>query len=413
MRPALRFLLVLAGVICLCLPALHAFTLGKMPQSADGLIQLQRTVALEHALRVDHPLWPRFASGLVYGYGAPLFNYFPPLSYMPASLLQILGAGALSSLLLMMGAYTVTAGVGMFLLGRLWTRSTLGGWVGATAYVYAPYLLFDSLTRGASAELAALAVLPFALYGFTRLALFGRRRDYLAALLAFSVFIPLHTLVTLHGTAMLMLYCLFLIWRADDRRAVFLRLSLAGGLALLLTAFYWLPALLESDAIKLKLIAEQLGHIDPTRHLRSLRDILALPHTADPTLQNQAVPISLGWPQLLLSGCRRAAKFTPAASPLSRAPGAVVVCSSDTYSYEHACIGRPVGECSPDRLHAVSLADAWVGEFTLGADDSGERFAAVIAHKCSAGTGRACRCRERADAGLRLALDIHSLCRCR
>ena len=170
MRPALRFLLVFAGVVCLCMPALHAFTLGKMPQSADGLIQLQRTVALEHALRVDHPLWPRFASGLVYGYGAPLFNYFPPLSYMPASLLQILGAGALSSLLLMMGAYTVTAGVGMFLLGRLWTRSTLGGWVGATAYVYAPYLLFDSLTRGASAELAALAVLPFALYGFTRLA---------------------------------------------------------------------------------------------------------------------------------------------------------------------------------------------------------------------------------------------------
>ena len=30
----------------------------------------------------------------------------------------------------------------------------------------------------------------------------------------------------------------------------------------MITAFYWLPALLEADAIKLSLISEQLSHID-------------------------------------------------------------------------------------------------------------------------------------------------------
>jgi hypothetical protein len=286
---------------CLCLVAIHVFTLHKQPYSADGLLHLYRVAALEHSLRVDHPLWPRYSSGLAYGYGAPLFNFFPPLAYYPASLAHSLGLSLLNAWLLSMSAYTVLAGIGMYLLGRLWTRSSLGGWLAAAAFVYSPYLLFDSIIRGATAELAALAALPFAFYGMARLAAGGYKSDFLIALGAFAIFIPLHTVITLHGTALLALYCLFLGWRADDRRAVLFRLALAGGLALLLTAFYWLPALLERDSIKLPLIAEQLGHIDVTRHLRPLAEVLAIPQTSDPTQQNQALPIAIGWIQMILA----------------------------------------------------------------------------------------------------------------
>ena len=296
-----RAALFVACMTCLCLVAIQAFTLHKMPYSADGLLHLYRAAALEHSLRVDNPLWPRYSSGFAYGYGAPLFSFFPPLAYYPASLAHSLGLSFLSGWLLSMSAYTVLAGMGMFLLGRLWTRSDLGGWLAAAAYVYSPYLLFDSVTRGATAELAALAALPFAFYGMTRLAVRGWRSDFLIALAAFALFIPLHTVITLHGTALLALYCLFLSWRADDRRSTLMRLALAGGLGLLLTAFYWLPALVERDAIKLPLIAEQLGHIDVTRHLRPLAEVLAFPQTADPTRQNQALPIAIGWIQVILA----------------------------------------------------------------------------------------------------------------
>lgn len=288
-----------AGMACLCLAAIHAFILNAMPDSADGLLHLYRAAALEHALRVDHPLWPRFSSGIVYGYGAPLFNFFPPLAYYPASLAHSLGLSFLSGWLLTMSACTVLAGAGMYALGQLWTRSALGGWIAAAAYVYCPYLLFDSVTRGATAELAALAALPFAFYGMTRLAFAGRRSDFLLALAAVSIFIPLHTVMTLHGAALLALYCLFLTGRADEARSVLFRLALAGALALMLTAFYWLPALAERDAIKLPLIAAQLGHIDVTRHLRPLAEVFAWPQTADPTQQNQALPIAIGWIQLM------------------------------------------------------------------------------------------------------------------
>lgn len=311
-QPALRLTLFLLGMICLCLVAFQPFTQGQLPYSADGMLQLYRTTALDHSLRVDAAIWPRFSSGLVYGYGAPLFNFFPPLSYYPAVLTHNLGLSFLDSWLLVICLYTVAAAIGMFLLARLWTRSGLGGWIAAAAYIYSPYWLFDGVARGASAELAALAALPYACYGLTRLAHYGRRQDFALALLALALFMPLHTIITLHGSALLTVYCIFLIWQAHNRRDTCLRLLLAGVLALLLTAFYWLPALLESDAIKLGLISQQLSHIDIERHLRSLDEVLALPRAADPTQQNFAVPITLSWLQLIVSAAGLLLTWRPA-----------------------------------------------------------------------------------------------------
>lgn len=305
-RPILSRLLqvplVLFGIISLSLLAVQPFTLNQMPESADGLLQLHRTAAVDYSLWVDNSWWLRYSSGLVYGYGAPLFNYFPALSYYLGSVLHGLGLNFLQSWLLMMVLYIWLAALGMFLLGRLWTQSRLGGWTAAVAFVYSPFYLFDSVSRGAAPEMAALALLPFVLYGFTRLAWAGGRSDFALAALALTLFIPMHTLIALHGTGLLCMYALFLWRTAAEKKRTLLRLLLAGGLALMLAAFYWLPALTETDAIKLSLIAENLDHIDVRRHLRPLHETLAFPHTADPSWQNQPVPISLGWPQLLLAG---------------------------------------------------------------------------------------------------------------
>ena len=294
-------LLFLCGLIALSLAAIQSFTLNQMPETADGRLHLHRLAAVDYSLRADNPFWLRYSTGLVYGYGAPLFNYFPALSYYPGSWLHGLGLSFVSSWLVQMVLYVWLAAGGMFLLGRLWTGSPLAGWLAAAAYVYAPFVLFDALSRGAAPEMAALAMLPWAMAGLTRLAWYGRRRDWLIASLSMALFIPLHTLITLHGTVMLGVYALFLWQRADDKKRTARRLMLAFALPWLMTAFYWLLALTETAAIKIDLIVDSLGHIDVTRHLRPLPDILALPHTADPTWQNQDIPIALGWPQLLLS----------------------------------------------------------------------------------------------------------------
>lgn len=300
-KHTVQYAFILIGILSISLLAIQPFTLNQIPDAADSLLQLHRTVAADYSLKFDHPLWIRYSTGVVYGYGAPIFNYFPPLSYYPGSWLHTLGLTFIQSWLTMMMIYTVAAAAGMFLLGRIWTQSNVGGWVAAVAYIYAPYFLFDSVARGISSEVAAFSVLPFVFYGFTRLAFYGRRRDLIFSVVLYAIFIPLHTLITLHGTMVLALYCLFLWRTSDDKLRTFLRLLLAGGLGLMMTAFFWLPAILETDAVKVSLIADQLDHIDVTRYLGSIGEILTLPHTADPTQMAQPVPITLSVVQLILS----------------------------------------------------------------------------------------------------------------
>lgn len=300
-KPLVQTLIMVIGICCISLLAIQPFTLNKMPETADGILHLYRIAATDYSLKVDNPLWMRYSSGIVYGYGAPLFNYFPPLSYYLGSWLHTLGMTFVQSWLAMMALYTLISAGGMFLLGRIWTQSNIGGWVTALAYIYAPYYLFDTVARGTSSEMGALATLPFAFYGFTRLALYGRRRDFLISIFSFALFIPMHTIITLHGTALLGVYCLFLWLTANDKRRTFLRLVLGGGLALTITAFFWMPAIMETDQVKINLIAENLNQIDVTRHLRPLNEILALPHTADPTQMAQPIPIALSVVQLILS----------------------------------------------------------------------------------------------------------------
>ncbi len=298
----IQFILLLVGIFCVSLLAIQPFTLNQMPETADGILHLFRIAAVDHSLKVDNPLWVRYSTGIAYGYGAPLFNYFPPLSYYLGSWLHTIGLTFVQSWLAITIIYTMLAGLGMFFLGRIWTQSNVGGWVSAIAYIYAPYLLFDSVSRGTISELAALAILPFAMYGFTRLSFYGRRLDFVFTVFIFALFIPLHTLMTLHGTALLAVYCLFLWLTSEDKTSVFLRLLLAGVLGFLVTSFFWMPAILETNATKINLITENLDQIDVTRHLRPITEILTLPHTADPTQMNQNIPITLGWVQIILAG---------------------------------------------------------------------------------------------------------------
>lgn len=287
------------ALLLLCLPAIQPFLQGAMPRTDDGNLHIYRSVVLDHSLRSDGWLYPRYSSGLVAGYGAPLFNYFPPTSYSPVVFLHRAGLPFVDAWLATMALLTWLAAGGAYALGRIWVGET-GGYLTAAAYVYAPYLLFDTVTRGTSSEVAALAVLPWALWGFTRLAQGGRRLDFALAVLAFTAFIPLHNIITVHGTLFLMAYALLLVVQSEQRLRTLRHLLAAGLFALLLTTFFWLPALAETDFTKIQGVTETLNFVDVTRTLRSLSDVLALPHTADTTQLQQEVPIALGWPQMVL-----------------------------------------------------------------------------------------------------------------
>lgn len=296
----LRPILLILALLLLCLVALHPFLTESMPLTDDGSIHLYRSIVLDYSIRHDGVLYPRYSPTLVYGYGAPLFNYFPPTGYYPTVIFHGIGLSWLTAWKSTMIFYVLIAALGAYLLGREWTNE-ISGFITAAAYVYSPYALFDTVTRGTTTEFAGMAFLPFALWGFTRLAKNGRRIDFSLAVLIYALFIILHNVMTLYGSLLLVAYCALLLLLAENKKRAFWQMLAAGILAVLMTAFFWWPALAETDFVKINGVAENLDFIDVRNTLRGLSDVFALPNTADPTQLQAPISVTFAWPQIILA----------------------------------------------------------------------------------------------------------------
>jgi len=309
-------LLTLASLIALVLLAWLPFLQADLPRSADGRLHLYRIIALDDAWTRDGHLYPRYASNLVYGYGAPLFNYFPPVAYVPGALLHRLGLSYTQAFqVTMMGALLIAA-IGMYaLVSSTWPGEeryrAYAGLGGAALYVYSPYLLFDAVGRGSLTEVVALAVLPWVLWAMLRMsgyigASHERTRQALSLQVwifigLLALFIPLHNVVTLHGGLLMIFVGLALLMQSPQRGRLFLIFLAAGMMAGLMSVFFLAPALLEGNAVKIRAVTEALSFIDVTRTLRPLSDLFALWYTADPTNLQPNTPIVTSWIALLLS----------------------------------------------------------------------------------------------------------------
>lgn len=297
-------ILEVTAIVLLSLTALHPLMRGQLPLTADGELHLYRLVSLDHALAghtlADGSLWPRYVAGMVFGYGAPMFSYYAPLSLYPLEIFHLIGASFLQAWLLGMAFYVLLGAFGAYLLGRAW-GGRICGLVSAVAYTYAPYMLYDLVARGTVAELASLALLPWVLWALWRVATYGRRLDFVMTAVCFALFIPMHNVITLHTTAIIAIFVLIHSLQSSEKWRTLLRLGAALGVGASLVAFFWLPALTETRYIKLDAITANLPFIDVTANLAPLSVVFAWPITADPTQMQPPTPITLGWPQLIIA----------------------------------------------------------------------------------------------------------------
>ncbi|GAB4472533.1 MAG: hypothetical protein Kow00124_10670 [Anaerolineae bacterium] len=295
-----RALVVTLTLAALALPAAHPSMFGALPQSADGLLHLYRLIGLDHAMRLGGGLWPRYLPGMAFGYGIPLFNFYPLLAYYPILLLNRLGLSFLDAFLIGSILYTLFGGLGMYLLGQAW-GGPRAGIIAAAAYLYAPYVLLVWPRRGAIPEQLALGLLAWALWAFWRLSRRGRRLDMVLAVCCFAALLLTHNITGLVGAAILAACCVLLWWTSPDPPRAFVRLLAAGVLALGLAAFCWLPALVEKDYTRIGHNPAYAGVLDYRQHFATLSEIFAWPSATDLTHLNPSYPASLGWPAALLA----------------------------------------------------------------------------------------------------------------
>ncbi len=293
-RTALTALVLLA----VALSAIHPALSGHLPRADDVLDHLYRLEGLDHAVRLGD-LWPRYSPEFMYGYGAPVFNYYSPLSLYPAEILHLIGMPLVRAYMASIVLYTLFGAAGMYLLGKVWGGPVVG--LGAAvAYTYAPYTIINWIRRGALAEVAALTMLIWALWAFWRVARRGGRRDVVLAAGFFAGLILAHNISAMIGAGILILYAALLWWTSPDAPSAFWRLLLAGGLGVGLAAFFWLPAIAETRYVPISQASYTGGFLDVSEYVQPLGELFSPPQTTDTTQWNLDAPYPVGWPQFLL-----------------------------------------------------------------------------------------------------------------
>lgn len=313
-RRWLRHLSLPLTILALSLVAIYPLFGSDLPCTDDAAFHLLRLTQLDHLLR-QGIFYSRWAPDMAQGYGFPFFNFYAPLAYYLAELVSLLVQNLNLGLRL-------TLALGMFLSGLSAYRlsrdhfSSLAALVTAVAYMYAPYYAFDVYFRGNLAESMAWPLLPLALWSMGRLARTRQLRWLALTCLSYAAVLLTHNVFALIFSPLLALYGLwevrpfFAPKSSDSRRKLEIvsrhallkiwpvLLSLMLGLGL--SAFFWLPALVErglvhSDRLLVPPLFVYWGNF------LSLGEIFALPHTVHPDLINPSPTRALGLVPLLLA----------------------------------------------------------------------------------------------------------------
>ncbi|MCH7952242.1 glycosyltransferase family 39 protein [Patescibacteria group bacterium] len=218
----------------------------------------------------------RWVGNLGFGYGYPLFIFYPPFVYYLGEVFHLLlNATFIVSIKLVFAFAFFGAAYTMY----LWAKEHFGktaAIVAAAFYTYVPYHAVDSYVRGALAELTAFVWLPAILWSADRL-IKKREKKYWIWLGVFLALLMItHNLIFLPFFPLFLFYVGFLTLRSKNKLHAVRSTLYAVLLALGLSAFFWLPALMEKkhtlvDSILLSDLANyKLHFVYPTQLWNSL-----------------------------------------------------------------------------------------------------------------------------------------------
>jgi hypothetical protein len=215
--------------------------------SHEELRPIARALAAYHEI-AGGDLYPRWLSTGYLGKGVPLFNFYPPafsllVAYGHALGVPLLLAGKLTIFLLFFAG-----GLG----ATLWARPHLGSFpalVAGILYLFAPYHFVDIYVRGATAEFTSLAALPYLFLAIDRSVDRLSARALASLALASAAIVVSHFLSALMIAPFAAVYALARALPSGGRWMALGRIVAGVALGAALSAFFWLPALVERNAL--------------------------------------------------------------------------------------------------------------------------------------------------------------------
>lgn len=298
-KPFPRFPLIFALLTLFLLPAfLPLLRWGALPCTHDDPLHYYRMTAMRAAFRHGWT-FSRWLPNLALGYGYPFFNFREPLPYLAGAGLYALGVPLPLLLGAMYIACLLVSAWGAYALARE-LFDARAAWIAAVAYGLGPYLLIDALRRGNMPESVALALIPWLLWSFRRLIARGGRRYFaLSIALLVSLFLS-HNISSLLLAPFLGGYVMLLAWLHRERRTWPWAFA-AVAFVVLLTAWFWFPALTEQGTVQLHL-SRTTRNNDFRYNFATLGEIFFhFPPPHDPDFLNPPMRLPLGLIQWILA----------------------------------------------------------------------------------------------------------------
>jgi hypothetical protein len=261
--------LILVFSILISLPLFK----GQFVCSSDYAGTLRNLLSMKQCF--GHGQWVvRWVPQLYFGYGYPLFNFYPPLFYVLGALIADLGAGITVAYNLTLFIVLFLSGCTMYIFAReLWGKE--GGFVSAVAYLFAPYHIVDLYMRASGSETTSFVFLPLILWSFYKLQQTSLRRYIVFSALSCAGLLLTHNCISMIFFPLVPVYILLLFWPYSSYQRFisllhsFLGLALGAGLA----AFFWLPAFIEKKFVHMELMAQ--GNLNFKENFVYLKDLIS------------------------------------------------------------------------------------------------------------------------------------------
>ncbi|OGY09757.1 MAG: hypothetical protein A2782_02880 [Candidatus Blackburnbacteria bacterium RIFCSPHIGHO2_01_FULL_43_15b] len=239
---------------------------GYFPMHDD--LQFGRQVVMDKCF-ADKQIPCRWSKDLGYGYGYPLFNYYPPFPYYLGQMFRSADLSYIDVIKVLVVLSLIISGLLMYLFAQVfWGK--WGGLISGALYIYAPYHAVDIYVRGAMNEAWAIAFFPGVFWALYRL-IERNKWKYVLPVAAFSSLVMLsHNLMLMLFVPAAFVWALF--WLVKFRSVKALpKLVVSGSWSLGLAAFFSLPVIFEQKYAHVETLTA--GYFNYLAHFATLKEL--------------------------------------------------------------------------------------------------------------------------------------------
>mgnify|MGYP001617474008 FL=1 len=263
-------------------------------------LQMMRQLEMEKCF-LDLQIPCRWIPDMGYGFGFPLFNYYPPLPYLVGELFRVVGFSFVDTAKLVFLISFIFSVVAMYFFSKEFFGK-VGGVLSSVFYIWAPYHAVDVYVRGAMNEAWAFIWFPLILlFGYKLITVHRSRFTILLALSWTGLFLS-HNLMVLIFTPIFAIWCLFWLWRFKNLVSSIKYLVSSSLLTLGLTAFFTLPAILEQKYVQVDTLIN--GYYEYIAHFATLNQLFISRfwgYGASVWMENDGMPFQIGHVHWILS----------------------------------------------------------------------------------------------------------------